>query len=122
MPAGDRKRPDQIQTPKIPLILSLVNMEVIPRRETPWNRNFHPKFQSHQFLEKYLHNGVVGEITIVTWEYTEFFSILLDTPATVEAIGVNLLNHYQSFDFIAIYIPKADCETEEIEFLLNRKT
>lgn len=51
-----------------------------------------------------------------------FSPVHLDTPDTVEAIGASiLLKNNKRIDFISIYIPKADCETEDIENILNRR-
>jgi hypothetical protein len=50
-----------------------------------------------------------------------FSPIHLNTPGNVEAIGVSILcKDNQHIDFLSIYVPKANYETEEIKTLLNR--
>jgi hypothetical protein len=48
-------------------------------------------------------------------------SITHNPPDTIEAIGACILfRNNQHIDFASIYIPRANCETEEIEAMLDR--
>jgi hypothetical protein len=47
--------------------------------------------------------------------------INLSPQSTVEGIGVSIPSrNNSSTDFISAYVPKGDCEIEDIEYLLNR--
>ncbi|KAI9556127.1 hypothetical protein GHT06_018700 [Daphnia sinensis] len=101
--------------------LSLVNPEVVLLSETHWNSSFAPKFKTHHILKKDRPNRLGGGVAILISKSLQFSPIHLYTPDTVEAIGASvLLKNNKQIDFISIYIPKADCETEDIENILNR--
>ncbi|EFX77285.1 LOW QUALITY PROTEIN: hypothetical protein DAPPUDRAFT_247860 [Daphnia pulex] len=85
--------------------------KIVLLSETHWSSGVAPKFKTHHILKKDRPNRMGGG----------FFPIHLNTPGTVEAIGASILcKDNQHIDFLSIYVPKADCETEDIEDLLNR--
>jgi hypothetical protein len=62
-----------------------------------------------------------GGVALLIRKNLQFSPIHLNTPGNVDAIGTSILcKDNQHIDFLSIYVPKADCETEDIEALLNR--
>ena len=101
--------------------LSLVNPEVALLSETHWNSGFAPKFKSHHILRKDRPNRLGGGVAILIKKSLQFSPISYNQPDTIEAIGASILfRNNQHIDFTSIYIPRANCETEEIEAILDR--
>jgi hypothetical protein len=99
----------------------LVNPEVALIRETHWNNGFAPKFKSHHILRKDSPNRLGGGVAISISKSLQFSTITHNPPDTIEAIGACILfRNNQHIDFAYIYIPRANCETEEIEAMLDR--
>nr|CAH0112720.1 unnamed protein product [Daphnia galeata] len=79
--------------------LSLVTPSIVLLSETHWKKPLNIKFKSYHILQK---NRP-------------------DKSGTVEAIGVSIPSRNNSAtDFISAYVPKGDCEIEDIEYLINR--
>ncbi|EFX62081.1 hypothetical protein DAPPUDRAFT_337474 [Daphnia pulex] len=102
--------------------LSLVNPEVALLSETHWNSGFAPKCKSHvHILRKDRPNRLGGGVAILISKSLQFSPITHNPPDTIEAIGASILfKNNQHIDFTSIYIPRANCETEEIEAMLDR--
>ncbi len=80
-----------------------------------------PKLKTQHILKKDRPNKMGGGVALLIRQNLQFFPIHLNTPGTVDAIGTSILcKDNQHIDFLSIYVPKADCETEDIEALLNR--
>jgi hypothetical protein len=60
-------------------------------------------------------------VAILISKSLQFSPITHNPPDTIEAIGASILfKNNQHIDFTSIYIPRANCETEEIEAMLDR--
>ncbi|KZS04177.1 Uncharacterized protein APZ42_032923 [Daphnia magna] len=101
--------------------LSLVNPEVALLSETHWNSGFAPKFKHHHILKKDRLNRLEGGVAILIHKTLYFTPIHLPTRDTVKAIGASIIcTNKKKIDFISTYVPKGDCETEDIAVLLDR--
>jgi hypothetical protein len=60
-------------------------------------------------------------VAILISKSLQFSPITHNPPDTIEAICACILfRNNQHIDFDSIYIPRANCETEEIEAMLDR--
>ncbi|KAI9553697.1 hypothetical protein GHT06_021625 [Daphnia sinensis] len=101
--------------------LSLFNPEIALLSETHWNSGFAPKFKHHHILKNDRPNRLRGGVVILIRKTLHFTPIHLRTRDTAEAIGASIIcTNKKHIDFISTYVPKGDCETEDIEDLLNR--
>ncbi|KAK4045692.1 hypothetical protein OUZ56_033554 [Daphnia magna] len=98
-----------------------VNPEVALLSETHWNSGFAPKFKHHHILKKDRLNRLEGGVAILIHKTLYFTPIHLPTRDTVKAIGASIIcTNKKKIDFISTYVPKGDCETEDIAVLLDR--
>ncbi|KZS20405.1 Uncharacterized protein APZ42_012916 [Daphnia magna] len=96
--------------------------KVVLLSETHWNSGFSPKFKHHHILKKDCLNRLGGGVTILIRKTLHFTAIHLHTRDTVEAIGASIIcTNKKQIDFISTCVPKGDCKTEDIRYILSRE-
>ena len=95
--------------------------EVALISETHWSSAFDVRFRAYHVLKKDRHPRQGGGVALLIHKSLQFLQIDCPPSDTVEAIGATVItSDFGSVDFFSVYVPKGNCDLEDIQFLFNR--
>jgi hypothetical protein len=100
--------------------ISSTNPEIVLLSETHWTDAFNVKFKAYHIAKKNRLNRIGGGVAILIHKSLQFLPLNLKETNSVEAIGVQVIcSNNTPCNFISAYVPKGDCDTDEIVNLIN---
>jgi hypothetical protein len=101
-------------------LISSTNPEIVLLSETHWTDAFNVKFKAYHIAKKNRLNRIGGGVAILIHKSLQFLPLNLKETNSVEAIGVQVIcSNNTPCNFISAYVPKGDCDTDEIVNLIN---
>jgi ribonuclease HI len=100
--------------------ISSTNPEIVLLSETHWTDAFNVKFKAYHIAKKNRPNRMGGGVAILIHKSLQFLPLNLKETHSVEAIGVQVIcSNNTPCNFISAYVPKGDCDTDEIVNLIS---
>ena len=100
--------------------LSSTSPEIVFISESHWSSSFNVRFRSYHILKKDRAQRMGGGVALLIHKSVQFLPLKCYSSDTVEAIGATILTkNTGNIDVISVYVPKGNCDTEEVKALFN---